>query len=151
MMKLAKDESDRIAIAGGFLKGKQVGIGTSIGVNVVDQHVDAFIGRAPNASGDIPISGSTAPPASTISVPVGVTTVEDVTVTATTEGDIFALVMAGAAQGSLPERPAAKDKSTTQTSRSSTPSSPPKPSVAILMPVSTVVVRRGHMPSLAES
>ena len=35
----AEDESDRIAITGGFLKGEQVGIGTWIGVNVITQHV----------------------------------------------------------------------------------------------------------------
>lgn len=41
----ALDALDRITYAGAVLKGKQAGIGTSIGVNVVAQNVAAFIGR----------------------------------------------------------------------------------------------------------
>ena len=70
----AVDESDRIAIVGGFLKGKQVGIGTSVGVNVVDQQVEAFLG--------------TSNPAASVSKKISAS--EEVNVTATTKGEIFA-------------------------------------------------------------
>ncbi|WP_236626059.1 dockerin type I domain-containing protein [Rhodopirellula baltica] len=41
----ANDTLDRVNILGAFLKGKQIGVGTSIGVNVIDQNVAAFVGR----------------------------------------------------------------------------------------------------------
>jgi hypothetical protein len=94
----AVDESDRIAIVGGFLKGKQVGIGTSVGVNVVDQQVEAFIGSSNPAA---PVSNK-------------ISASEEVNVTATTKGEIFALVMAGALQGNLSkDKPAATAQSAT--------------------------------------
>ncbi|TWT91153.1 dockerin type I domain-containing protein [Stieleria varia] len=83
----AKDVLDRISIAGAFLKGEQAGIGASVGVNLIDQTVSAYIGRA-DTTADL-----AAPAATGINVPGAVT------VSATSAGDIFAFVMSGAAQG----------------------------------------------------
>ena len=122
----AEDESDRITIAGGFLKGKQVGIGTSVGVNVVDQRVDAFIGRlTPNSNSPVPSNKL-------------INASEEVNVTATTKGEIFALVMAGAAQGGRPEKPAAKAQSSTSTSKSKTLGP-----VALTIPVAINIIDSG--------
>jgi hypothetical protein len=88
---LANDQLDRVAVAGAFLAGKQTGIGISVGVNVTDRDVLAYIGRedtAPNA---------TAPPAANIDV------AGPVEVLANMSGDLFSLVMAGAFQGSKNE------------------------------------------------
>ena len=83
----AEDTLDRINIVGAFLRGKQVGIGASVGVNIVDQNVSAFIGRA-DTTADAAIPG-------TFNIAIAGPT----TINAKSNGDIFSLVMAGAAQG----------------------------------------------------
>jgi hypothetical protein len=83
----ANDNLDRVNIVGGFLKGKQVGIGTSIGVNVIDQTVNAFVGRQDTGQ--------------SMAAPTDVDMVFHlgVIIDAQADGDIFSLVMAGAVQG----------------------------------------------------
>ncbi|MGB7327175.1 MAG: dockerin type I domain-containing protein [Rubripirellula sp.] len=76
LVVLADDVLDRVTIVGAFLKGKQVGIGTSVGVNVIAQNVDAHIGHADSLN----VGGL-------------------VDVSAIAGGDMFSLVMAGALQG----------------------------------------------------
>ncbi len=85
----ADDQLNRITVAGAFLLGKQVGIGTSIGVNVIDQDVAAFVGRRPE---DVAADG-TIPPEVSLDV------TSSMRVAATSGGDLFSLVMAGAAHG----------------------------------------------------
>ncbi len=83
----ADDNLDRINIAGAFLLGKQVGVGTSIGVNIIDQNVAARVGRADTMSpGVVPTENSLS-----ISGPIDIKAAAD--------GDLFSLVMAGALQG----------------------------------------------------
>ena len=83
----ATDDLIRTNIVGAFLLGKQIGIGVSIGVNVIDQTVQASIGgtdvnvpATQTLLGDLIVSGA-------------------VDVKATSGGAIFSLVMAGAVQG----------------------------------------------------
>tara|TARA_R110002049_G_scaffold182485_1_gene350273 strand:- start:721 stop:16071 length:15351 start_codon:yes stop_codon:yes gene_type:complete len=105
----ADDTLDRISIVGAFLKGDQVGIGASVGVNTIEQNVSAYIGRADTAP-DL-----TAPANAGINVHGGVT------VTADASGDFFSLVMSGALQGfkSDTEAPEAADGAATTNARSS--------------------------------
>ncbi|WP_197231928.1 dockerin type I domain-containing protein [Novipirellula artificiosorum] len=55
---IANDDLDRITYAGAVLKGEQVGIGTSIGVNVVEQNVAAFVGREETVADGNPATAS---------------------------------------------------------------------------------------------
>ncbi|MEO1617908.1 MAG: hypothetical protein AAFV88_18790, partial [Planctomycetota bacterium] len=87
----ANDDVNRIGIAGAFLRGKQTGIGISVGVNVMVRDVAAFIGRGN------PANAPTAPTSLTIDV------MGPVEVDATAGGSVFALVVAGAVQGSEDE------------------------------------------------
>ncbi len=83
----AEDILDRINIVGSYTKGRQLGIGTSVGVNVIDQHAAAFVGRENVESvGVVPEQ-----PTIRIAGPIDVR--------ATVDGDLFSLVMAGAVQG----------------------------------------------------
>lgn len=83
----ATDTMNRVAIAGAIVKGKQTGIGTSVGVNIIEQNVAAFIDRSDNSSGAVPVGENVLRIAGAIDVTAGA------------DGNIFALVMAGAIQG----------------------------------------------------
>lgn len=80
----ASDTLDRVNILGAFLKGKQIGVGTSIGVNVIDQQVAAFIGRD-----DRGLFGTRR-----MNVDLGA-----VSVVAKADGDIHSWVISGGLQG----------------------------------------------------
>ncbi|MEL7334754.1 MAG: hypothetical protein AAFN70_00890, partial [Planctomycetota bacterium] len=98
----ATDSSDRISIAGAILTGEQVGVGASIGINLVDQTVSAYIGRADaDAGGAIP--GTT-----------NITVTNTIDIDAIVGGNVFSLVMAGAVQGL--KKPAAEAPKTTDAS-----------------------------------
>ncbi|WP_339888606.1 dockerin type I domain-containing protein [Rhodopirellula europaea] len=79
-----KDILDRVNILGAFLKGKQIGMGTSIGVNVIDQNVAAFIGRSNPQASDR--KGSN----------VDLLSID---VDATADGDVLSWVISGGLQG----------------------------------------------------
>ncbi|XZE55266.1 beta strand repeat-containing protein [Planctomycetaceae bacterium SH139] len=83
----ASDTLNRVAIAGAILRGRQTGIGTSVSVNLIDQDVAAFVDRSDNSTGNVAANEDVL----AISGPIDVTAI--------TDGDIFALAMAGAAQG----------------------------------------------------
>ncbi|TWU44123.1 hypothetical protein Q31b_16580 [Novipirellula aureliae] len=83
----ATDTLNRIAIAGAILKGKQTGIGASVGVNLIDQDVAAYVGRASTIADAV----------TRLDVTLNISGAVDVTAKA--DGDLFALVMAGAVQG----------------------------------------------------
>ncbi|PHQ35756.1 dockerin type I domain-containing protein [Rhodopirellula bahusiensis] len=80
----ATDTLDRINILGAFLKGKQIGVGTSIGVNVIDQDVAAFLGRRDREAAAI---GD------------GRVALSSVEVDASASGDVLSWVISGGIQG----------------------------------------------------
>lgn len=84
---VALDELDRITYAGAILKGKQTGIGTSIGVNVVDQRVAAFVGREETST------ALKAPAEKTLTVD------GRANINATARGSVESYVISGALQG----------------------------------------------------
>ena len=93
----ARDKIDRYTIVGAFVLGDQVGVGVSVGVNIVDRATRSHIG------GRDPPAGT---PRTTIDVAGAVK------VTATTTGNLFSLVLGGALSVPEGEPPAGGDPPT---------------------------------------
>ena len=77
----AHDDLTRIGIAGGVAAGQSVGVGVSAAINIVSRSTSAFVGTAADA------------PAGDAQTSIGVD--GDVTIVATSEGDIWAFAVAG--------------------------------------------------------
>ena len=90
----AHDTLDRIAIAGAVSAAKQIGAGVSIGINLVDRSTVAAIGGWDPVTATR-IDPSLPAPAS----PVVITVADDVTIAATSDGSIVAVVLGGAIAG----------------------------------------------------
>ena len=88
---------DRITIAGAFLLGEQVGIGTSVAVNTIVQDVAAYVGREETTNTGV------VPTTSTLDIGGAID------IAARAGGDIFSLVMAGAVQGFRSNPPSGTD------------------------------------------
>ena len=87
----ATDTVNQYTIAGAFVLGEQVGVGISVGINIMTRVARAYIGRLDPAGGPVPAADAVID----VSGPVSVT--------AKTTGDLFSLVLGGAL--SYPDNP----------------------------------------------
>ncbi len=87
----ATDTVNKYTIAGAFVLGEQVGVGISVGINIMTRVARAYIGRLDPVNGTVPAANAVID----VSGPVSVS--------AKTTGDLFSLVLGGAL--SYPDNP----------------------------------------------